>query len=229
MNRFYILVALSILYSVHAQDSHSGEDIFTDIYIPNKWQDAESTSGRSSNLYATRLIREEIPKLLHTYNIQSLLDIPCDDFNLMRLVELDKCHYIGIDIVKPLIQENNARFKDSQREFRCLNTVEDPLPQADLIFCRDMLVHLGFPEIFKAPKNFRKSGSAYLLVTTFVEKIHNKDITTRKWHKLNLQKPPFNFPAPLTLIDEKSSESSGRYKCLGLWLSDAISLHNKGE
>jgi hypothetical protein len=47
---------------------------------------------------------------------------------------------------------------------------------------------------------------------------------------LNLQLPPFNFPAPLRLIEENCTEDGGKYadKSLGLWrLSDLPDLTHK--
>jgi hypothetical protein len=47
----------------------------------------------------------------------------------------------------------------------------------------------------------------------------NEDITTGDWRLLNLEKPPFNFPKPLQLLNEQCSEGGGQFcdKSLGLW------------
>jgi len=43
---------------------------------------------------------------------------------------------------------------------------------------------------------------------------------TGDWRLLNLQRPPFNFPPPLRLMNERCTESRGAFgdKSLGLWL-----------
>jgi hypothetical protein len=43
-----------------------------------------------------------------------------------------------------------------------------------------------------------------------------------------LQLPPFNFPKPLKLIDEKCTEYNGKFadKHLGLWLLNDIKLQS---
>jgi len=64
-------------------------------------------------------------------------------------------------------------------------------------FLREKTQHVGKD----APRdnvlrNIRRSGSAYLLVTTFPDRKENVDIITGNWRPLNMEKPPFNFPRP---------------------------------
>ena len=47
--------------------SGSKKDIFTDIYIKNKWKDDHSFSGTGSNLEQTKTILNELPKLFIKY------------------------------------------------------------------------------------------------------------------------------------------------------------------
>jgi hypothetical protein len=46
------------------------------------------------------------------------------------------------------------------------------------------------------------------------------------WRQLNFQIPPFNFPPPLKLIDEKCAESGGIFadKHLALWELDDLEV-----
>jgi hypothetical protein len=62
-----------------------------------------------------------------------------------------------------------------------------------------------------------------LLTTTFTSQRPNRDTSRGEWRTLNLELPPFNFPKPLRVINEKCSEAGGAYwdKGLALWrLSD---------
>jgi hypothetical protein len=107
----------------------------------------------------------------------------------------------------------------------CLDLAKDLLPQADIIFCRDCLVHLTYDEIRKVIANFKRSNSTYLLTTTFTDRRNNIDLVVQHiWRPLNLEMPPFNFPKPLKLINEKCTENDNRYndKSLGLWRLDQI-------
>ena len=72
--------------------------------------------------------------------------------------------------------------------------------------------------------NIKRSRILYLLTTTFPDCEENEDITTGDWRLLNLERPPFNLPPPIQLINEGCSESNGKYsdKSLGLWLIEDI-------
>jgi hypothetical protein len=127
--------------------------------------------------------------------------------------------YTGLDIVEPLIRENVRRYGGATTEFRPADLVRDPLPAADMILCRDCLVHLPFRDIRSVIANFKASGSRYLLVTTFSDRDRNFDVPVGDWRPLNLMRPPFDFPPPVELIREDCTEYDGRYadKSLGLW------------
>lgn len=141
------------------------ESLFTYIYKTNFWQSQESVSGPGSELKVTRKMREDLSKLLRRFEIKSLADAPCGDLNWMRYVDIGDCEYIGIDIVEELIEKNKREFGDT-REFRHLNLIENIIPKVDLIICRDMLAHLTDEQIVKVLRNFKQSGSKYILMTT---------------------------------------------------------------
>ena len=77
----------------------------------------------------------------------------------------------------------------------------------------------GFEDALAALKNIKRSGSRYLLTTTFTERDSNMDIQTGQWRPLNMLKPPFSFPSPIMIINEKCTEGDGSWgdKSLGLW------------
>lgn len=193
--------------------------VFSQIYQDHFWPDRESRSGPGSNLEQTVTIRQRIPELLTSLGAASLLDVPCGDFNWMRQVSLGVKQYIGADVVPDIIDSNQRRFAAPGRQFLTLDAAEHSLPQVDLVFCRDLLVHLSFNDAFRVIANFQRSSSTYLLVTTFPAVKVNRHIETGGWRPLNLQLPPFAFPEPMTVINEGCTEGKGRYadKSLGLW------------
>lgn len=201
------------------------KDKFSAIYFNNTFGGNKSRSGAGSDLVQTATIRIELPKLIKNLNIKSFIDAPCGDWFWMKEAALEIEKYIGIDIVENLITNNNQKFGSPSQKFLCLNIVEDELPTADLIFCRDCLVHLTYDDIYKVIANFKRSQSRYLLTTTFIDRNKNVDLIGKDiWRTLNLQLAPFNFPPPLLLINENCTEVGGRYadKCLGLWRLDDI-------
>jgi len=199
------------------------QEIFTNIYDTHFWA-GPSISGGGSSLQQTQIIRKEIPKLLEEINAKTMLDAPCGDFFWMKEVNLDfLTYYIGGDIVPKLIEEVQAKYGNLKRRFVHQNIILDALPQVDIIFCRDCLVHLSNTDIVTALKNFKKSKSTYLLTTCFPETKNNKDIKTGSWHAVNLELPPFNFPKPITLINE-GGFTRYKDKSLGLWKLKDIAI-----
>lgn len=193
---------------------------FGAIYRDNGFRGTESRSGTGSSLVQTRVIREAIPELLSELKIGHLLDVPCGDWNWMRHVDLSRVRYTGGDVVAEIVDQNNAHFGSRNCSFERMNIVTGPLPKADLILCRDCLVHLNFSEGLAALDQFRKSGATWLLTTTFTERdgnteLHEGDI----WRPLNLEKPPYNLPRAERYLNEGCTEDEGQYgdKSLGLW------------
>ena len=198
---------------------------FSVIYRENEFGGVESRSGGGSSLVQTGAIRKAIPALVSELGVRVLLDAPCGDFHWMQHVPLPDAKYVGGDVVKELIDENRRRYGEPQREFVCLDIARDPLPPADLILCRDCLVHLPFEQSLDVLRNFRRSGARYALITTFPNTMENVDLGEGGvWRPLNLQAPPFDLPAPSRVIVEGCTEADGAYrdKSLGLWELDKL-------
>jgi len=206
-----------------ARDARLGgrylESVFSEIYRGNLWGEPESVSGPGSSLSETAAVRRELPRLFNELGIRTLLDIPCGDCHWIFFSPLDLDLYIGADIVPELIERNIARLSGPRREFRVLDLTRDPLPRADAILCRDCLIHFSFRFIRRTVNRFRRSGALYLLTTTYHGLQANHDILSGQWRPLDLELPPFNFPAPLHRIVEKEYEEGGRKleRSLGVW------------
>jgi Methyltransferase domain len=193
---------------------------FTEIFRANAWGNAESVSGPGSTVARGSDFQVELISLLDGWNVRSVVDAPCGDFNWMRHVLAHRdLAYIGVDIVAELVAANSSLYATATRRFVCADMTRDDLPRTDMIVCRDGLVHLSFADARAAIRNFRRSGSRYLLATTFISHSRNHDVPTGGWRVLNLQSAPFSFPPPLALVDERCTHSEGlfRDKRLGLW------------
>ena len=105
----------------------SNKGLFTLIHDKNLWNEQESVSGPGSTFEITKNIRAALPELFEKYNVNSLLDIPCGDFNWMQQVEMGGIDYTVADIVEELIENNKQQFASDQRRFYVLNLVKDPL------------------------------------------------------------------------------------------------------
>ncbi|MER7013809.1 class I SAM-dependent methyltransferase [Saccharopolyspora sp. NPDC000359] len=193
--------------------------VFRYIYEQNLWGSPESVSGLGSEGAATEHIRAEVPALLRRWQVRSLADVPCGDFGWLSTTNLGVTSYFGADIVPELVERNRQRFASDDRRFEVLDLTRDRLPAADLLLCRDCLVHLSFEQIRAALRTIRDSGIGYLLTTTFPDLEVNVDVETGDWRPLNFQLAPFAFPEPLEVITEGCEEGDGHYadKALGLW------------
>jgi hypothetical protein len=78
---------------------------------------------------------------------------------------------------------------------------------------------LSLADIFRVLANLKRSGSRYLLTTSFIQLEDNNDIVPGDWRPLNLERPPFDLPPPLTYITEGCTEENGAFadKALELW------------
>ncbi len=199
-----------------AADRVERRHVFELIHRENLWGDERSRSGPGSTLEDTTAVRAALPPLLERLSVRSLLDVPCGDFSWMSTVPLD-VEYYGGDIVPGIVDDVRRRYGGPHRHFALVDLVRGPLPNADLVLCRDCLVHLSFADIRRALHVIRASGSTYLLTTTFRDRRANRDIPTGAWRPLDLTLPPFSLGAPLELIDERCARAGWSDKSLGLW------------
>lgn len=195
----------------------SPTEAFRYAYRTNLWGSAESPSGPGSSLEQTAHLQQALPDLCRRLGIRTLLDLPCGDGHWMAAMPLRGIHYIGADLLPEVVARAAARSPD--RQFLQLDLTASPLPPADLLLCRDCLVHLSFRDIERAIANLRRTGIAYLLATTFPDESTNRDVITGDWRPLNLEQRPFGFPPPLELLREGCTEQDGVFadKSLGLW------------
>lgn len=193
------------------------EEVFTTIYEKKMWAHTESRSGGGSTLKATENIRRELPRILESLGVESMLDAPCGDFYWMRLVDLGSIHYIGGDIVKSLVDNLQEEFGSAVRSFIHLDLISDPLPQMDVLFCRDCIQHLSPKLALKVIGNFKRSDCTYLITTSFPEMTRNINGFTGGTNTFNLCKPPFNFPEPLEKIEDHGSGGPAYRRILGVW------------
>jgi hypothetical protein len=115
-----------------------------------------------------------------------------------------------MDIGPELIERNLQMYSSEIRRFALGDLVTDELPKVDAIFCRDCLVHLTLRDGLRMIENFKRSGSTYLLTTTYTDRSVNREVDGMgRLRPLNLLLAPFGFPPPLRIINEGSTEDDG--------------------
>ncbi len=193
------------------------KEVFTRIYLSNKWGGSESVSGKGSSLQRAAGLTLAVPDLFKRFGARSVLDIPCGDFHWMQKVDLKGIDYIGADMVTPLIEANNRKFRSAHHKFLQLDLTADDLPKVDVVFCSECLVHLSFENIFLALRNIRRSESTFLFATHFPALKRNQDIVTGKHRRLNFRLAPFHWPEPEYVYEEYDAGKGRGVKSIAVW------------
>ena len=193
--------------------------VFSRVYAERAWGDTDSASGPGSGIERTAGLRRELPPLLGELAVETLIDAGCGDFHWLRLADLPIRRYIGIDVVPELVSELESRYGGPGRDFLARDITRDALPRADIVLCREVLMHFPDKDVKRAVANFQRSGARWLLTTTFVDRTSNEPISLGDWRPLNLQAAPFDFPPPLRALEDIPLLDRERYldKRLALW------------
>lgn len=208
--------AVLVLIKIRTAWAGDPKKIFTYYYNQNYWGSKESLSGPGSTLETTANIRAELPKLFERFQIKSILDAPCGDYNWFRLVHRSSdIQYFGGDIVDPMIAANQKKFGNTNTNFAVIDIIGDDLPKTDLWLCRECLFHFSEKDVLATLQNFLRSDIRYLLTTTHIDNSINANIATGSFHLINLEKPPYNFGRAILYIDDYIEGSPIRR--LALW------------
>jgi 2-polyprenyl-3-methyl-5-hydroxy-6-metoxy-1,4-benzoquinol methylase len=218
--RPHVLAHQRFVADRHSFAGLSLRERFQRIHDTNLWGAEASVSGLGSELDATAALRAELRPLLRRLQAVSLLDAPCGDAGWIIRADLG-VDITGVDIVPELIEALRARVAhgEIQGDYHLADITQDLLPRCDAILCRDCLVHLSFANIARAMENFRRSGAAWLITTTFPDWQQNVDCEDGDWRALNFERAPFSWGSPVELVNENCLEAGGgwRDKSLGVW------------
>ena len=204
------------------------EERFLYIFKTNYWGDKESLSGIGSNLKNTKNLIEQLPLLINKFEIQTIFDAPCGDFNWMKhLLKKVNVEYLGADIVEDIINFNIKKYKSDRINFKKINIINDKLPDSDLMICRDCLGHFSYDDIFLFLNNFVNSKIKFLLLTSSLNdqnKFINRDILTGDFRRIDLFSQPFNFKKNylFKIEDREYQDDTLNYKLLFMFSRDQI-------
>ena len=150
-----------------------------------------------------------------------LLDVPCGDMAWMSrfLRTRDDIDYTGIDIVPSLIDHHRKEYGRFGWKFIQRDVVQTGLNDTyDIIVSRMMLQHLYLSDVMRVLVAFSKTGSGYLLTTTFSDHIVNPDLASTTFYRfrpLNLEIEPVSLSTPLCI--QRDGPPHSRYTYVGLW------------
>lgn len=192
------------------------QKIFSIFYTPALTNN--QVEGASSEL-GTRALRDKIVDLFARYSISSIFDAGCNDCNWMQIIS-QYVNYKGGDISLAMVADVWRWFPDLDVIVHDITT--DPIPDVDLLFVRDVAIHLNNKDKLCLWKNWMNNNVPWILIT------HNKEVTNNEdalyvrnklpFAAANWELAPWNFPPPLDFVDEYGP--GGR--CLGLWHRDQL-------
>jgi hypothetical protein len=195
--------------SARRDERMSAEEVFTDIYSNNRWGGSPGSFCSGSGSREPSIVSPYIARLRSELDLLggtslTVVDLGCGDFSVGRQLASACGQYIGVDIVKPLIDHNLNTYSTPQITFRRANMIVDELPDGDVCVVRQVLQHLSNGEILTVlPKLFKyrwcfiteHHPSPGRLIQPNADKPHGGDIRVTRGSGVFLDQPPFSVPA----------------------------------
>lgn len=191
--------------------------IFENIYVDNGFGGTEETraetrSGPGSTLEATENVRKFILDVVDRYDIKTVVDLPCGDFNWMKEIAGKFDSYTGLDISKSCIIDNKKKYPEYT--FKVFDAVTGRIPDCDLLIVRDMLGHMPLEYSKMAFENIKATNWKYMIGTNWLYINENGVIDPVQQFKhtndnidefgqcflVNLMMEPLNLGAPIEFI-----------------------------
>lgn len=176
---------------------------------------AHQDRGASSWDY-TRKMRDEFPDFVDRNRIRSMFDAGCNDcswaFKLAEFVD-----YRGGDISLAMVA--HAWSTKPWLSVEVHDITSDPIPDVDLLWVRDVAIHLNNEHKHRMLANWCQSQVPWIMLTHMPEVEHNIDFDYADgfpWAAINWCQAPWSFPEPVDRIRE---ELEGE-RCMALWHRD---------
>lgn len=190
-------------------------DLFSKMYhIEHLLPEVGTIAGPGSTMEHTNHLRKHLPDFFKKHNINSMFDAGCCDCHWMSTL-VDNFNYRGGDISRTVVehlQKNNPAL-----DIVWHDVTTDTLPAVDLLFVRDVAIHLTNKDKQKLISNWLSSNIPWIL-TTQDNRIENTDFEYNYLQfpesQVNWLADPWNFPAP---TDALSESENGNNRTLALW------------
>jgi hypothetical protein len=188
------------------------QKLFQSFYTP------ELTQTEYDSIKDTANVRQRIIELFKKHSISSIFDAGCNDCIWMsELLRNININYQGGDISADMIDYVHYAFPNLMVQVHDATT--DAFPSADLLFVRDVAIHLNNIDKRKLWNNWLDSNIPWMLITHNQETLSNQDFEyTNKFPfaSCNWQIEPWGFTEP---IDQAWEYGVGG-RCMALWNQD---------
>jgi hypothetical protein len=174
----------------------------------------------SSSILGTEHLRSQLPALFEKYNIKSMFDAGANDAAWQAVTLTNMIKYsagernpIMVDIAKSSYPNLDIRVHD---------ITVDALPNVDLLFVRDVAIHLNNQSKRKMIQRWKESSIPWILMTQLSYATENVDFEYSQSHfpfaEINWLLSPWSWPAPT----ESLTEMPGGTRYMSLWHRDQI-------
>lgn len=180
-------------------------DIFDKIYENSYWGKG---SGGGSSPEATQPYKIFLEDFIRQHNIESIIDLGCGDWQFSQFLDFGSATYIGTDTSKNVITSNQQSFSRTGVSFVNLPKNYNELPTADLLVCKDVLMHLSTKEvqdILSILPSYKYAlitndipcvssfGEILLMLRRPFFPVNNKEIKTGDYRTLDPTQHPYNL------------------------------------
>lgn len=140
---------------------------FEAIYEKDEWG---AGSGPGSHPYFTIEYRAFIQRFISLNAIGSIVDIGCGDWQFSRFMDFGAANYLGLDVVRPVVERNQQIYGSSRVRFDLMPDDLKKAPGGDLLLIKDVLQHLPDRDIFEF-LNLVTPRFRFALITNSYQKI----------------------------------------------------------
>lgn len=169
----------------------SMSEAFARAYKDGQWHNG---SGSGSSPANTVLYRTFLQAYLRSNMIRSVVDVGCGDWQFSKLIDWTGVSYFGIDVVPGIVRLNTLHHSrwagDMMIRFAEMDGLDGPLPDADLVICKDLLQH--WPDSAVQKLAGQLAGRRALL--TYDLGVWHEDIEPGGYRPLDLGRPPYSWP-----------------------------------
>ncbi len=184
-------------------------ELFSAIYTRNMWGGASEDFYSGHGSHYPDVVQPYVDAVIELLRAipgpPNVCDLGCGDFAVGSQIRPHAGGYIAADIVPELVARNAARFPDT--EFRVIDLVADDLPDADIVFIRQVLQHLSNDDIASALPKLAKFPRIVITedvpTTDFVpnaDKLAGFDVRLASSSGVDITAPPFNFPVKVSRV-----------------------------
>lgn len=175
------------------------EQAFTNIYAKNKWGNGSGSGSKMS--IDNRKYIELLQEIMNEYDIKTICDVGCGDWQFSRYIDWGDREYLGIDCVESVIKTNIIEYQTEKIHFQHKTMGEGYMPEGyDVVIMKDVIQHWEDKDILAYLEPVLKTNK-YVFLTNgykFMRDKSKNELETRdinnpyRYHPVSIDKYPLN-------------------------------------